>query len=136
MSDFQPILPGTPEYDEAIKQASNIRPAAQSALAVEYDKLELGDTRCVLEHASITESDKTSKLVFLFKMASMPVMTQLSSKLRQITEQLNIDGSAAEAGVSPLSKKQFDYVLFGIPTFRAEEIRGYIIREVTGLFGE
>lgn len=134
MSDFKPILPGTPEYDDAIKQASNIRPAAETALAVEYAKVELGDTRCILEHTALTESDKTSKLVFLFKMASMPVMTQLSSKLRQITEQLNIDGSAAEAGVSPLSKKQFDYVLFGIPTFRAEEIRGYILREVQELF--
>lgn len=87
-----------------------------------------------MEHAAITESDKTSKLVFLFKMASMPIMTQLSSKLRQLTEQLNIDGSAAEAGVSPLSKKQFDYVLFGIPTFRAQEIRGYVVREMQELF--
>jgi hypothetical protein len=134
MSEFKPILPGTPEYDEALQQASAIRPSAESAVAVKYEKVELGDTRCIMEHTSITESDKTSKLVFLFKMASMPVMTQLSSQLRQITEQLNIDGSAAEAGVSPLSKKQFDFVLFGVPTFRAEEIRGYIVREMQELF--
>lgn len=134
MSEFQPILPGTPEYDEALKQASAIRPAAQSAAAVQYEKAELGSTRCIMEHTSIVESDKTSKLVFLFKQASMPVMTQLSAKLRQMTEQLNIDGSAAEAGVSPMSRKQFDFVLFGIPTFRAEEIRGYIVREVQEMF--
>ena len=87
-----------------------------------------------MEHTSIVESDKTSKLVFLFKQASMPVMTQLSAKLRQMTEQLNVDGSAAEAGVSPLSRKQFDFVLFGVPTFRAQEIRNYIVREVQELF--
>jgi len=61
-------------------------------------------------------------------------MVNILAKLKEITTGLNIPGSWAEAEASTIYAKQFDFVLFGIPTIRVDDIRNYFLKRIKQLY--
>ena len=133
MSEIKPILPGTPEFDAAIKQAEQVTNG--NSLQIQFEKLQLNDTT-YLEHTVVQLSDQHSKIVLLLCRAGMTEMTVVSQKLQGLTQELNIPGTHAECEVRPIRAKQLDYVLFDVPNARVSTIRNYFIRQIQELFAK
>lgn len=130
-SDFKPILPDTAEFKQALKDIESVTPGG--ALGIQFVKETLSG-RTEIEHALIETSAGFHKLVVLVGPLSLTDMERISELLQVVTQGLNIPGTTAEAGISPIYPKQFDFVLFGIPSFRAPNIRTFVREKIKGLF--
>lgn len=132
MSNFKPIFPNTPEYTKAINTVKNLKETATSA-QIQFSEVSIGANGRTLKHTVVELDEENSKIILLFTRMSIADMQTILNKLKQLTVQLAIPGSWAEAEPSPLIQKQYDYVLFNVPTIRAEDIRNYFVRELITL---
>ena len=131
MSEIKPLLPGTAEFDNAIKQAEQV--TNTGSLEIKFEKLGLNDVT-YLEHTIVQLSDQHSKIVLLLRSAGMAEMTIVSQKLHTLTKELNLQGTYAECEVSPIRAKQLDFVLFDVPNSRVSAIRKYLVQQIAALF--
>lgn len=135
MSEFKPLIPGTKEFDDAVKSVQDLQLSEDSTgLEIKFVELPLGDTGATLKHAIVQLDDNVSKIVILVSKASTKVMTDVSIKLKVMTEELNIKGTFAEAEVSPVIAKQFDYVLFNVPNLRVKDVRNYLVTQIAAIY--
>jgi hypothetical protein len=132
MSTFRPILPGSAEYNKALKDVRSLTGKA-SGMEVVFTENSFGKSGGTIKHAVIATDEKHSKIVILLTRVSVPVMQVVSTKLRELTTALNLPGTSAEAEPSPVINKQFDYVLFNVPSIRAEDIRNYLVNTLIKL---
>jgi len=132
MSNFKPIFPNSPEYTKALNTVKNLKETAPSA-QIQFTEIAIGSNGRTLKHTVVELDGENSKIILLFTRMSTSDMQTVLNKLKQLTVQLSIPGSWAEAEPSPLIQKQYDYVLFNVPTIRAEDIRNYFVRELVKL---
>lgn len=103
-------------------------------LEVQFTEEPLGNKNSVIKHAVIHTDATTTKLVILITRLTVQEMAVILDKLKEITTELNIPGTWAEAEESRLYAKQFDFVLFGIPALRADDIREYYLKRIKKLY--
>lgn len=103
-------------------------------MEVRFDELTLPGTQARLRHTVVPTSDTESKIIILLTHAKQSEMEKLTVLLRKLTTDLAITGGRAEAEVSPILRKQFDYVLFGVPSFRATAIMNFMVSSIVAVF--
>lgn len=87
-----------------------------------------------INYSIIQTSDLTSKIVFHIKDISKKDMESCSIILYGLVQQLNIENSMAEGGISPIFLHQWDFVLLDVPNFRVESICNYLIQQLQDMF--
>lgn len=123
------IKPGDPDFNIP----KDIQIGGEADLLIQAEDIALND-RAVMTIFTVDLTDVYSKLVIWVTPLSRPEMLRLGEALFVWVNQLNIPESYAEASVSPTKPKQYDFMLFNIPTFQADPLKSYFTRKVIGLF--
>ena len=123
------LTPGMKEFDELIKGAGDL-----TALSPSFTEEELGGGT-YMRWSVLPLTDVLSKVVVHVCRCPLSLMEKLSPMLHRTVKELDVIGSQAEAGPSPMFAKRFDFVLYNIPSVQAEALRNIVltrIRETAG----
>jgi len=139
---FSVIKPGSKEWKNALEDAKALEDASlyegAKGVAVVPDVLELQSSggRRYQAHIGTQALGDQSKVFIHFKQIVSADLEELSAYLYDlVARKLNIQGTQAEAGVSPLFRNQYDFVLLGVPRLREKETLRRIAKALLDTFG-
>jgi hypothetical protein len=141
--EFTVIKPGSKEWADALNTVDQLENVGAfegaTPTKVEFDKQSIkvkNKYTLYLKSAVHHVRPGICKIILLFENIATAEMEIVSGILYRATTQLDIEGSYAEAAVSELLRNQLDYVLFEVPTIRANMVRRYLIEQVQEALGE
>jgi hypothetical protein len=141
-SGFNVIKPGSQEWRDALGDVKALEDAGlyegAKGTAVDVNVLTLRSTagRHYTAHHGTQSLGSTAKIFVHFKgMVSADLEELGAHMLNLVSRTLNIPGTHAEAGPSPVFRNQFDFVLFEVPAIRLADTHRRIVESLKKTFG-
>jgi len=102
--------------------------AGQSAFEIDWEELNLNRGRYVMtgRSAVVPTYGGLTKIVFHITRGSINDLEKIAEALALATQGLDITGTFAEAGQSPVIRGQWDFVLFQVPAVNAHNVHSYL----------
>lgn len=100
----------------------------QNALELQWEPISVNRERYTLEgRSSVVPTYKgLTKIVFHITRGSINDLERVAEALALAVQGLDISGTFAEAGVSPVFRGQWDFVLFQVPSVNAHNVHSYL----------
>ncbi len=133
MSTPKSNTPSQAEFTSLEEYMNELLSDQQEVVQVVRKELAMNNCSAIIKPAVIEEGG-TSKISILIATSENKVMADVGKLLHDLTLELNIKGSRAEAEPSPIIRHQYDYVLFGVPNFRANQTLKYLLSKLVDLY--
>jgi hypothetical protein len=137
---FVPIKPGSKEWRNALDDVKELGGVGAfegtAGVELKFESISVSTKHgysVKVRHAINYLRPDSCKIIFLLSPISTNDAQLVGGTMYQAVNELSIPGTFANAGMSEVIKSQWDFILFEMPTVRAESIRKFLLSKIKSI---